>query len=91
MRKYGNRRDRNEPEIKQALEAIGATVYLLDLPLDLLVGYQGRNWLLEVKDPEQTAHNRKLTPNQVKFFDTWKGQRAKVETAEEAIEIVTKP
>lgn len=45
------RRDENEPEIVQALEAVGATVERLTgdgLP-DLLVGWRGQMWLLEVK------------------------------------------
>lgn len=32
LRKYGNQRDANEPEIIAALEKVGATVYPLDLP-----------------------------------------------------------
>ena len=46
--------DRNQPEIVEALRKLGATVQLLhtdhDGIPDLLAGYQGRNFLLRVKD-----------------------------------------
>jgi|GEM_PF-5567154 len=46
--------DRNQPEIVEALRKLGASVQPLhtahDGIPDLLVGYQGRNFLLEVKD-----------------------------------------
>ena len=46
--------DRNQPEIVEALRKLGASVQPLhtvhDSVPDLLIGYQGRNFLLEVKD-----------------------------------------
>ena len=53
MRKAA-RIDRNQPEIVDALRKRGASVALLhtahDGIPDLLVGYKGKNFLLEVKD-----------------------------------------
>ena len=43
------KRDTSEPGIVEALTAAGARVWRLSLPLDLLVGYQGRFYLLECK------------------------------------------
>ena len=43
------KRDANEKGIVEALEAAGAKVWRLSLPLDLLVGLHGRFVLLEVK------------------------------------------
>lgn len=43
------KRDANEAGIVEALEAAGAKVWRLSLPLDLLVGLHGRFVLLEVK------------------------------------------
>ena len=79
-----NKRDKNEPEIVAALESIGATVVRLDKPLDLLVGYRKKNWLLEVK-----AEGGRLTADQVRFLETWPGQAAVIREPEEAIRIVT--
>ena len=89
LARYANRRDANEKEIVQALEAIGCTVWRLDEPVDLLVGRGARNWLLEVKDPSKPRRDRQLTDNQKKFFASWQGQVRKIETAEEAIQVVT--
>ena len=52
---------------------------------DLLVGFRGRNYLLEVKDPSKPKADRQLTPDQVKFRDNWNGYYAVVETVEQAI------
>lgn len=81
---YNARRDANEPEIVKALEKIGCSVCRLDKPLDLLVGYRGRNWLIEVK-----TDVGKLTPDQEDFLPIWCGQLAVVRTAEQAISVVT--
>ena len=87
--KYGKRVDDNQKEIVQALEQIGCDVLEIGWPLDLLIGYRGRNWLLEIKDPAKTPSERKLTDAQVQFFNTWRGQKAKVETVDEAIAVLT--
>lgn len=87
--KYGKNVDANQKEIVQALEQIGCDVLEIGWPLDLLVGYRRRNWLLEVKDGSKPPSERKLTDDQVQFFNTWRGQRAKVKTVDEALEVVT--
>ncbi len=85
--------DVNQTDIVTALRAIGCSVEILSdvgrgCP-DLLVGigYPGgapRNYLLEVKGPRG-----RLTPDQVKWHDAWRGQYAVVRTPEEAIAVVT--
>jgi len=87
--RWGKKVDRNQLEIVKALEAIGAEVLEIGWPVDLLVGYRRQNWLLEVKDPDKPPSERKLTDDQVIFFRDWPGQRAKVETWEEAIDVIT--
>lgn len=83
------RRDNNEPDIVEALESMpGVTVVPLDSPSDLLVGRNGVNLLLEVKDPAKPPSSRALTPTQRKFFDAWKGQVDVVFTAAQAKALV---
>lgn len=82
-----HRRDENEPEIVDALEAIGCTVFRVGRPVDLLVGYRARNYLIECKNPDGL---NKLTDFQKDWMPTWKGQVMIVETAEQAIELVTR-
>ena len=66
----GNRRDDNEPEIVTALETCGARVVRLSVPggPDLLVGFRGATFLVEVKGPKG-----KLTDRQVKWITDWRG------------------
>ena len=89
MKRYAMRRDTNEPEIIAALEAIGCVVYPMNQPVDLLVGRGATNILMEIKNPDKSPAQRKKTPAQVEFFKIWKGQVRIVETAEEAIKLVT--
>lgn len=65
------KRDANELEIVQGLEAHpDVTVVPLDKPVDLLVGYAGRTFLIEVKNPDGKD---KLEPDQVEFLEWWRG------------------
>lgn len=76
------RRDANEAAIVTALEMCGVTVTQLSakgVP-DLLCGYQGNTFLIEVKMPKG-----KLTDDQVKWHDKWRGQVAVVHNVEEAL------
>lgn len=88
LSKYANRRDANEPEIIKAFEAMGCTVIQLDAPTDLLLGIRGLNLLVEVKDGNKPPSRRKLTPNQKTFWAEWNGQKAKVETVDDAIALI---
>lgn len=87
--KYGKNVDDNQLEIVKALEAIGCDVLEIGWPVDLLCGFRCRNFLIEVKDPNKPPSKRRLTPEQDEFFKTWRGQVRKVETAEDAIQLVT--
>ena len=84
LNRYAKHRDTNEREIVDALRGIGARVVQIDRPVDLLVGYRGRTFLLEVKSAKG-----KLTPLQSEFFEAWAGGTAVVvHSAEEAIDAV---
>ncbi len=88
--RYGKRVDANQLEIVKALERIGCDVCEIGWPLDLLVGYRNRNWLLEVKDPSKPESERRLTDDEQHFWDSWRGQKAKIETIDEALNVVTR-
>jgi hypothetical protein len=85
--------DRNQAEIVDALRKIGATVQPLHAVgagcPDLLVGFHGTNYLIEVKDWQKPPSKRQLNPVQVEWHGGWKGQVAKIETADAAIALVT--
>ncbi|TGD82855.1 hypothetical protein [Hymenobacter wooponensis] len=90
-----SRVDANQPAVVQALRAIGASVlytHQLKNCFDLLVGYRGRTFLIEVKDPEQPPSKRQLTAGEEEFRSTWRGSPYHiVHTPDEAIQLVTAP
>jgi hypothetical protein len=67
--RYAARVDQNQDQIVSALRAAGAYVWVIGLPVDLLVGYKGHTFLVEVKN----GPKRRLTPLQVDFFESWPG------------------
>ena len=85
--------DGNQPAIVKALRDHGCSVQSLaavgkGCP-DILVGYQSRNYLFEIKDPQlEDKRRHEFTPAQVKWHDQWLGQAHKIFTADEAIQII---
>lgn len=81
--------DDNQQEVVQALLRAGASVlYLHGVGMgapDILAGFRGRNWLLEIKDGSKPPSARKLTQMQERWHQTWRGQVAVVESADEAL------
>ena len=91
INRYSKRRDPNEAAIVAALRNAGAYVHLLDLPLDLLVGYQGRTYLLEVKLPlgPRGGERTEWKPSQREFLAAWPGGVAQVvRTPAEALDVI---
>lgn len=84
--------DRNQAEIVQAMRKIGATVRHTHMVgngfPDIEVGYHGNNYLFEIKDPDKPPSGRKLTPDEERFHQEWKGQADVIHSAEEALEIM---
>ena len=74
--------DANQKAIVKALRAIGCTVYYIKEPVDLLVGFRGRSFALEIKNPEVLW---KLTPQQVEFFRDFTGEAYIVEDDGQAL------
>lgn len=83
--------DENQPDIVEALYAVGATVQHLHsvgqgCP-DLLVGFRGGNHLLEVKSlvGKREPKPAPLTPAQKIWLKAWRGRAAIVATPAEAL------
>jgi Holliday junction resolvase len=92
MARRAARIDDNQPEIVRALRAVGATVEVSSavgggFP-DLVCGYRGNTYLLEVKDGKKPPSKRKLTPDQVEWHDRWRGQVAIVKSINEALNVI---
>lgn len=75
--RFAARVDDNQKEIVSALRKVGATVQSLaavgkGCP-DLLVGYNGTTYLMEVKDPSKPKSDIQLTPDQREWHSKWCG------------------
>ena len=89
MLRTASRVDANQSAIVAALRAIGASVlhtHQLKNCFDLLVGYRGRTFLMELK----VSDREPLTPGEAEFRRTWRGTEYHVVVSvEQAIRIVT--
>ena len=79
--------DANQSLIVAALRKAGCSVWSSaalgkGFP-DLVVGYQGRTFLVEVKDGSKPPSARQLTPDQQEFVKNWKGDWTLIESVEE--------
>ena len=79
--------DANQPEIVADLRKVGATViHLHEVGFgcpDILVGFQGVNYLIEIK-----TLDRRLNMRQITWHREWLGQVAVARTSEEALRII---
>ena len=85
IHRYAAKRDKNEQQIVDALRQVGATVTTISgMGIgDLLVGFRGNNFLLEVK-----AKRGSLTTAQREFRERWQGQYAVCRTDIQALEAI---
>lgn len=85
--------DRNQKEIVTQLRRFGASVYPTHMVgrgfPDIVVGYRGINYLFEIKDNLQPPSKQRLTPDELAFFEMWKGSIYKVTTIDECIKLMT--
>lgn len=84
--------DGNHSEIIKALRQIGASVADTSrmgqgFP-DAVVGFRGRNFMLEFKDGRLSPSRRKLTEDEKRFHEGWCGSVHVVDCVEEAINVV---
>lgn len=84
--------DANQAQIVAALRDIGATVQSLAMVgsgcPDIAVGYMGVTLLLEVKDGDKPPSARKLTPEEARWHESWRGHVDVVQDVEEALSVV---
>lgn len=89
MARRAARVDANQTEIVAALRRAGASVkpthMVGDGFVDIVAGYRGRNLLIEIKDGSKPPSARKLTPDEVRFHDEWRGEVLVVESVEDAL------
>src|SRR4030095_2362561 len=84
--------DRNQSEIVTALRDVGASVQPLHTigqgcP-DVLVGYRGMNFVLEIKDGKAPPSKRRQTHDEQDWFEEWKGEAMIVESVDDALRAI---
>lgn len=89
--RHAARIDANQPAIIKLFRKLGATVYpthTLKGFVDIVVGYRGRNYLIEIKDGAKAASARQLTADEKEFHDTWRGSAHVIETESQVFELM---
>jgi hypothetical protein len=84
--------DENQTDIVETIRRFGPSVVSIasigkGCP-DLLVGFQQRNYLFEIKNPDKPKCDQQLTELEEQFHSTWRGQIAVIHTWQEALEIM---
>lgn len=85
------RKDANHVQVVKQLRKAGVSV--LDIAVlknccDIVCGFRGKNYLFEIKDPNKTPSQKRLTPGEEIFHKTWYGQVNVIETADEALRLM---
>lgn len=84
--------DDNQKLIVKQLRKCGVSVAITSMLgngfVDLVLGFRGRNYLIELKDGNKSASRKQLTPDEKEFFDTWSGQVNKCESFKEIATII---
>jgi len=80
--------DKNQAQIIQYLKDIGASVLVTsglgDGAPDIAVGFRGRNYLFEIKNPENKYYG--VSKKQARWHDEWNGHVSVVWNLEEILE-----
>jgi len=86
------RKDNNHTDIVGTFRACGCSV--LDTSQlgkgapDLIIGYQGKSVLVEVKDGSKPPSQRKLTVDEYEFQQTWRGRYEIIASVDDAINLL---
>lgn len=91
---FPKRVDANQKVIVKTARDLGASVLILSMVgkgcPDILMGVNGINALIEIKDGDKSVSARKLTECEQKFFDSWEGQVCIISTITELIDLINR-
>jgi len=86
------RTDYNQKLIVEQLRKLGVSVAITSMMgkgfPDLVLGYQNRNFLVELKDGAKPKSQKGLTMDEAKFFTAWKGSVCKCENIDEILKYI---
>lgn len=84
--------DSNQKEIVAAARKMGCSVAITSMlgngfP-DIVVGYKGFNYLIEIKDGSKPLSSQKLTKDEQKFHSNWGGKIDIIKDIDELVSLV---
>lgn len=84
--------DNNQPEIVKIFRDLGCSVQHLHTigkgcP-DVLIGKDGQNFLIEIKNGSKHLSQKKLTKDEAEWHQKWRGQVCIIESIDCAIEFI---
>jgi hypothetical protein len=84
-----SRVDTNQTKIVEALRQVGASVAVTShvgagFP-DIVVGYRDVNYLFEIKDGSKPPSRRRLTDDEQRWHNLWRGNVSVVNSVDEAL------
>lgn len=84
--------DGNQPELVKFIRGLGASfqhTHTIPGALDGIIGYRGIDIRVEIKDPSRPPSARRLTIEEQKTFDEWRGRKPVViETEEDVLNLL---
>ena len=84
--------DSNQPAIVEALRGVGASVahtHMIGQGFpDIVVGFRGVNYLMEIKDGSLAPSRRQLTEDEKDWHNAWHGAVVIVESVEDAYKAI---
>lgn len=88
QKKYlAKRADKNQPVIVRAFRQLGCSVtHTHEVGhgfVDIVVGVDGFNALVEIKDGSKPPSRRKLTPDESDWHALWRGQKCIIESVDQ--------
>ena len=96
MTRYAKRTDDNHADVVAEFRAAMPEATVFDASgagrgfPDLVVGWKGQNYLIELKDPDKPPSRRKLTEAQEKMHLQWQGQIDICHTAAEMCAVIAR-
>lgn len=85
-----HRVDGNQRQITEELRQVPGITVLVMSQLghgapDICVGFAGRNYFFEIKDPTKPPSKQKLTEDEAIFFAEWQGHIKKVKSTADVL------
>ena len=83
--RHTHRKDEIQDVVVSYLRASGVSVSVIGKPVDLMIGFRGKTWPLELKSGHK-GYAKALNERQQKFKDNWSGEVLVFHSLQDAID-----